>query len=100
MRFRLYPTHEQEVLLAEHCAQARFVWNLAVEQLGYRHHHQSLPNYVAQSRQLTEARVAYEWLRAGAQTVQQQALRDFAQAMANWRCRYPSAADLAQTGTA
>jgi transposase len=37
-------------------------------------------------------------LRAGSQTVQQQALRDFAQAMANWRCRYPSAADLAQTG--
>jgi transposase len=27
----------------------------------------------------------FEWLRAGSQTVQQQALRDFAQAMANWR---------------
>ncbi|HEV3357419.1 MAG TPA: helix-turn-helix domain-containing protein, partial [Pseudonocardiaceae bacterium] len=34
MRFRLYPTREQEVLLAQHCAHARFVWNLAVEQLG------------------------------------------------------------------
>ncbi|HEY2697452.1 MAG TPA: transposase, partial [Pseudonocardiaceae bacterium] len=85
MRFRLYPTQEQEVLLAEHCAHARFVWNLAVEQLGYRHHRQALPNYVTQSRQLTEARASYEWLRAGSQTVQQQALRDFAQAMANWR---------------
>jgi transposase len=73
------------VLLAEHCAQARFVWNLAVEQLGYRHHRQALPNYVMQSQQLTEARAAYEWLRAGSQTVQQQALRDFSQAMANWR---------------
>ncbi|HEY4455604.1 MAG TPA: transposase [Pseudonocardiaceae bacterium] len=85
MRFRLYPTREQEVLLRQHCAQARFVWNLAVEQLGYRHHHQPLPNYVMQSQQLTEARAAYEWLRAGSQTLQQQALRDFSQAMANWR---------------
>src|ERR1039458_5771878 len=31
-RFRLYPTPEQEVILREHCAHARFVWNLAVEQ--------------------------------------------------------------------
>jgi transposase len=62
VRFRLYPTCEQEVLLAQHCAQARFEWNLAVEQLRYR---QRLPNYVMQSRQLTEARAAYEWLRAG-----------------------------------
>ncbi|HEY2700176.1 MAG TPA: helix-turn-helix domain-containing protein, partial [Pseudonocardiaceae bacterium] len=84
MRFRLYPTCEQEVLLAQHCAQARFVWNLAVEQLGYRHHRQALPNYVVQSQQLTEARAVFEWLRAGSQTVQQQALRDFFQAMANW----------------
>jgi hypothetical protein len=65
----LYPTREQEVLLGQHCAQARFVWNLAVEQLGYRHHRQSLPNYVVQSQQLTEVRTAYDWLRAGSQTV-------------------------------
>ena len=52
VRFRQYPTREQEVLLTQ---------------------------------QLTEARAEYEWLRAGSQTVQQQALRDFAQAMANWR---------------
>jgi transposase len=68
VRFRLYPTSEQEVLLAQHCAQARFVWNLALEQFGYRHHRQTLPNYVVQSRQLTEARVACEWLGAGSQT--------------------------------
>jgi transposase len=85
VRFRLYPSPEQEVLLAQHCAHARFVWNLAVEQLGYRHHRQTLPNYVMQSQQLTEVRATYDWLRAGSQTVQQQALRDFSQAMANWR---------------
>jgi putative transposase len=44
----------------------------------------SAPGYVAQSRQLTEARKAFAWLAAGSQTVQQQALRDFAQAMANF----------------
>jgi transposase len=32
-------------------------------------------------RQLTEARAEYEWLRSGSQTVQQQALRDFDQAV-------------------
>lgn len=42
------------------------------------------PGYVAQARQLTEARAANVWLRAGSQTAQQQALRDFAQAMANF----------------
>jgi transposase len=37
-----------------------------------------------QARQLTEARAEFGWLAAGSQTVQQQALRDFAQAMANF----------------
>ncbi|WP_240617394.1 RNA-guided endonuclease InsQ/TnpB family protein [Nocardioides speluncae] len=42
------------------------------------------PGYHEQARQLTEARREFEWLRAGAQMVQQQALRDFAQAMTNF----------------
>jgi Helix-turn-helix domain len=32
MRFRLYPTPAQEVLLREQCAHARYVWNLGLEQ--------------------------------------------------------------------
>jgi putative transposase len=36
---------------------------------------------------LTEARAEYAWLRAGSYTVQQQALRDFAQAMQNFFAR-------------
>lgn len=32
MRFRLDPTPEQEAALRDHCAHARFVWNLALEQ--------------------------------------------------------------------
>jgi putative transposase len=39
---------------------------------------------VEQAAQLTEARAEYGWLSAGSQTVQQQALRDFAQAMQNF----------------
>ncbi len=85
MRFRLYPTPVQELSLLGHCAHARFVWNLALEQANwYRPHWGPTPSYVAQSAQLTEARAACEWLAAGSFTVQQQALRDFAQARKNW----------------
>ena len=42
------------------------------------------PSYLEQCTQLTQARAEYAWLRAGSQTVQQQALRDFAQAMKNF----------------
>lgn len=84
-RYRLVPTPEQEAGLLTHCAHARFVWNLAVEQHAHwRPGRGGAPGYAAQSRQLTEARSAFAWLAAGSQTVQQQALRDFAQAMANF----------------
>ncbi len=84
-RFRLYPTPRQADALAEHCAHARYVWNLAVERLGYRSRGQRMPGYVEQSQQLTEARRVFDWLGAGSVTVQQQALRAFRQAMSNWR---------------
>jgi putative transposase len=85
VRYRLYPTPTQEKALLGHCAQARFVWNLALEQAHwYRPHWGPTPGYVAQSAQLTEARAAHEWLASGSFTVQQQALRDFAQAMKNF----------------
>ena len=68
-----------------HCAQARYVWNLAVEQQSWwRPGRRGAPGYLEQCRQLTAARATYDWLRAGSQMVQQQALRDFAQAMANF----------------
>ncbi len=70
-------------MLRNHCAQARFVWNLAVEQESWwRPGRPSAPGYLEQCRQLTAARAEYDWLRAGSQMVQQQALRDFSQAMA------------------
>jgi transposase len=62
---------------------ARYVWNLAVEQhTHWRPGRMGAPGYLEQCRQLTAARAEHLWLRAGSQMVQQQALRDFAQAMA------------------
>ena len=82
-RYRLSPSLTQETVLRNHCAQARFVWNLAVEQESWwRPGRLSTPGYLEQCRQLTAARMEHDWLRAGSQMVQQQALRDFAQAMA------------------
>jgi putative transposase len=83
-RFRLLPTPEQEEGLLGHCRDARYVWNLAVEQQRHWQPGRKAPGYVEQSAQLTGARADYAWLRAGSQTVQQQALRDFAQAMRNF----------------
>jgi putative transposase len=84
-RYRLAPSPRQETILREHCRHARFVWNLAIEQQAHwRPGRSSAPGYLEQARQLTAARRDNEWLRAGSQMVQQQALRDFAQAMANF----------------
>ncbi|CNF16896.1 transposase [Mycobacterium tuberculosis] len=84
-RYRLCPTPAQEAGLLEHCSHARYVWNLAVEQHAWWTPRRGpAPGYAAQARQLTEARAEFPWLRAGSHTVQQQALRDFAQAMANF----------------
>jgi putative transposase len=81
-RYRLLPSPTQEAVLRDHCAHARFVWNLAVEQHAYwRPGRKGAPGYLEQCQQLTAARAGHGWLRAGSQMVQQQALRDFAQAV-------------------
>ena len=82
-RYRLLPTPAQQAVLRDHCAHARYVWNLAVEQhTHWRPGRKNAPGYLEQCRQLTQARAGSPWLAAGSQMVQQQALRDFAQAMA------------------
>ncbi len=71
--------------MAEHCGHARYVWNLAVEQHSHwRPGRKSAPGFAEQCRQLTEARAEFAWLRSGSIVVQQQALKDFTQAMANF----------------
>jgi transposase len=58
------------------------VWNLAVEQQSWwRPGRGSLPNWAERSRQLTEARAEFDWLRAVPRIVHEQALRDFEQAL-------------------
>lgn len=82
-RFRLYPTRAQEALLLEHCAHARYVWNLGLEQrLMWRRWRGSTPGYYEQKRQLTEARASEPWLASGSVMVQQEALGDLDRA---WR---------------
>jgi putative transposase len=82
-RYRLLPTPTQQAVLRDHCAHARFTWNLAVEQhQHWRPGRAGAPGYLEQCRQLTAARAEHPWLAAGSQMVQQQALRDFAQARA------------------
>ncbi|MGW1618560.1 RNA-guided endonuclease InsQ/TnpB family protein [Streptomyces sp. NPDC002172] len=78
-RFRLYPTPGQVQQMLQHCAHARYVWNLAVEQHAHwRPGRRTAPGYAEQCRHLTEARRENEWLAAGNADVQQQALKDFA----------------------
>jgi putative transposase len=82
-RYRLLPSPAQEAVLRDHCAHARYVWNLALEQHAHwRPGWAGAPGYLEQCRQLTAARAGHPWLAAGSQMVQQQALRDFARAMA------------------
>jgi putative transposase len=81
-RYRLLPTPAQQAVLRDHCGHARYVWNLAVEQHAHWHPGRAgAPGYREQCAQLTAARAEHPWLAVGSQTVQQQALRDFAQAM-------------------
>src|SRR5947207_9017251 len=81
-RYRMLPSPAQEAVLRDHCGHARYVWNLAVEHHAHwRPGRAGAPGYLEQCRQLTQARAEHSWLAAGSQTVQQQALRDFAQAM-------------------
>ncbi|MGP4105099.1 helix-turn-helix domain-containing protein, partial [Nonomuraea sp. KM90] len=84
-RYRLQPSPAQEAIMLEHCGHARFVGNLAVEQHAHwKPGRKSAPGFAEQCRQFTQARAAFAWLRAGSIIVQQQALKDFAQAMANF----------------
>ncbi|MFE2748270.1 RNA-guided endonuclease InsQ/TnpB family protein [Streptomyces scopuliridis] len=82
-RFRMYPDARQEQQMLRHCADARYVWNLAVEQHAHWYRgRKPAPGFAEQCRQLTEARRDNEWLGAGNADVQQQALKDFARAKA------------------
>ena len=84
-RYRLDPAAADLPVLVLHCSHARAVWNVALEQANmYRKHWGPTPNAAVRQRQLAEARQSLPWLKNGSSPVQQQALRDFDQAMRNW----------------
>ena len=71
--------------MLRHCADARYVWNLCVEQQSWwRAGRGTMPGFSERCRQLTAARQDNPWLAEGSVIVQQQAIRDHAQAMANF----------------
>lgn len=83
-RYRLRPDISQLPGCERHCADARFVWNLALEQTNWwRPGRQPTPGSAERFRQLAEAR-AGSWLGTGSSSVQQQALRDFDRAWRSW----------------
>jgi putative transposase len=84
-RYRLEPTPAQEALLLRHCSDARYVWNLCCEQQSWwRPGRSGMPGWVQRCRQLSDARADNPWLAEGSVIVQQQAIRDFDQALRNF----------------
>jgi transposase len=84
-RYRLQPSPAQQAVLLGHCAHARYVWNLCVEQESqWRPGRGRMPGFAERCRQLSEARAENPWLARGSAIVQQQAIRDHAQAMAGF----------------
>ena len=84
-RQRLYPTPDETTMLARHCGDARYVWNLGLEQRAlYRPSRAQKVTANSQMRDLAEVRQSFSWLAAGSSSIQQQALRDLDQAFKNW----------------
>ncbi len=84
-RYRLIPSAAQGAALLGHCAHARYVWNLCVEQESHwRPGRGPMPGFSGRCRQLSEARADNPWLAGGSVIVQQQAIGDHDQAMANF----------------
>ena len=96
-RFKLQPTDEQERLFRQFSGVCRMIYNAALEQRRdfYRQYQRTTGkrlNYVAQARELTALRAAFDFVAAVSQTCQQQTLRDLETAYSNFfagRASYP-----------
>ena len=85
IRERMYPREQELPVLVGHCSDARFVYNLGLEQRNYWKRERSQKvTYNTQAHELAEARQAFTWLTEGSSVIQQQALRDLDQAFKNW----------------
>ncbi len=85
IRVRVYPEERELPTLTRHCSDARYVWNLPLEQRNFwvRDRSQKI-SCNAQARELAEARKEI-WLREDSSAIQQQALRDLDRAVQNCR---------------
>jgi len=85
IRQRLYPDEANTRVLIRHTSDARYIWNLGLEQRNcYRLDRTQKVNYVSQAHELAEARAEFAWLKDGSSVVQQSALRDLDKAFQNW----------------
>lgn len=87
LKYRLYPSPEQAIVLAEYCRVVRFVYNLALEQRRdfwrqYRRATGRPLNYVSQGRQITELRRQEDWIAAVPACLQHSVLHDLDKAFA------------------
>lgn len=91
-RYRMEPVELGVELCQLHCRDTRFIKNTALEQFNlWRRGGPQGPGSAERFRQLTDARQAFDWLREGSSAVQQQALRDFDRAVANfWNPQHPA----------
>ena len=97
-RYKLALTPEQDAVLRQVSGVCRLVYNLALKQRRnwWQTYHRQTGrrlNYIAQARELTALRAAFDWIAAVHVTPQQQALRDLDRAFANFltgRAGYPS----------
>lgn len=83
-RFRLYPTPEQGVQMAQIAGACRFSYNLALEQRRDFYRPGRKINFASQCRELTLLRAETDWLKAAPVHTLQQALRDLDRAYRNW----------------
>jgi putative transposase len=84
IRERLYPGEQELPVLVCHCSDARYIWNLALEQRNsWRRERSQKITYNTQARELAEVRKD-AWLKEGSSAVQQRAIRDLDRAFQNW----------------
>jgi putative transposase len=96
--FRLYPTPQQEMQMAQIVGACRLVYNLAFEQRRdwWRQYKASTGrniSFAGQCRELTELRAEVDWLKSAPVHTLQQALRDLDRAYQNFfagRAGYPT----------
>lgn len=87
-KMRLCPTRVEENTLIDYCAQARYIYNLGLEQRRmFRPWHKGRKapiTWVTQCRELTGLRAASPWVASGPAIIQQSALKDLDRAYRNW----------------